>query len=334
MCEKFGFIKILFFVAIVSIFTLACNSSKGSGKGQVSFIFTSVNSQSNVKNMSRTASRAISSPNEDINNLYSNLGKLVGRYTPIEFTLFIRSIDLLNGPWEYSSSHTEIKFEKGDIPLGYAHINFMQPVPISIEGASFSGTYWAIYINFSPSIGTAFFGSIDNLIEVEVKPNVKVQIPGYEDIFKVRNVNDYAYSPISSVGDLYNFTPTYIMPSNYPEFLSNRKPFSYFSEFIYQPVQSPILYLPVKDWSNIDKIEFTKTTGLTPGLNFESYIVIPFNGIKIPENFSEIKVFINWNMENIIEVYDNKTETEKTDDILIIASDFWERLSINVVIEE
>jgi hypothetical protein len=73
------------------------------------------------------------------------------------------------------------------------------------------------------------------------------------------------------------------------------------------------------------------------GMPFDVYgaanvMVLPFEGVDIPDNAGAVKFTVYWDLEDIIERYEGPT-TASSDDVYILAKNFWERFSLTAVIE-
>lgn len=64
----------------------------------------------------------------------------------------------------------------------------------------------------------------------------------------------------------------------------------------------------------------------------QSALVVPFEGIDIPEDASAVRFEISWDLEGLIELY-NKGTSHTTDDIFVLKNGWWDAFSIKAVIE-
>ena len=60
-------------------------------------------------------------------------------------------------------------------------------------------------------------------------------------------------------------------------------------------------------------------------------IIVPFNGITIPENARSVRFDVVWDIDGIIERYKGKTDNNN-DDIYVLKNGFWNAFSVNVEI--
>ena len=70
------------------------------------------------------------------------------------------------------------------------------------------------------------------------------------------------------------------------------------------------------------------------GLNspFTNSLIVPFEGINIPETAKSVRFEIVWDIENIIEWYEGPTNSTN-DDIFVLRDRFWEGFSLRAIIE-
>jgi len=71
----------------------------------------------------------------------------------------------------------------------------------------------------------------------------------------------------------------------------------------------------------------------TPGMGIignNIFTKVPWEGITILPETASVTFTLTWNLDGILELYDNKT-LEISDDILVLADRFWERLSFSAV---
>jgi hypothetical protein len=61
-------------------------------------------------------------------------------------------------------------------------------------------------------------------------------------------------------------------------------------------------------------------------------ILVPFEGVTIPENAASVRFEVYWDMKDIIEWYEGPTNSPD-DDIFILKNKFWEAFSVAVIIE-
>ena len=70
----------------------------------------------------------------------------------------------------------------------------------------------------------------------------------------------------------------------------------------------------------------------TPGMGIEGnniFTKVPWDGIEILPDTASVTFTLTWNLDGILELYDNNTSSNPADDILVLADRFWERLSFS-----
>ena len=163
--------------------------------------------------------------------------------------------------------------------------------------------------------------------------------------------------PISEMSDIYDvhdlgggrfhFVPKMLMPYNWPEVIDryidweegivfkNIPPlviFAYREESQYRAILPEVPGHPYQ-WDSTDP----ETLGMPQdwgGGRDRAAIIMPFDGITVPLSATAVRFTLSWDLDGIVEVYDNYTPEDTSDDIIVFARNFWERLSlIPVVIE-
>ena len=60
---------------------------------------------------------------------------------------------------------------------------------------------------------------------------------------------------------------------------------------------------------------------------------IPFEPVMLTEEMKHVTILFGMDVNNIVEVYDNNTPAEKTDDIVVLANDWWNRFHFTITVE-
>lgn len=71
----------------------------------------------------------------------------------------------------------------------------------------------------------------------------------------------------------------------------------------------------------------------TPGMDIignSVYTRLPWDGLEIHQETAQVEFEFFWNLEDIIEMYDNFTPSVLSDDILVLKDKFWERIHMTV----
>ena len=127
---------------------------------------------------------------------------------------------------------------------------------------------------------------------------------------------------------------TMIAPSGYPSIVNTYLPgqkINTIEQFIYRTGTAYRAILPGVNghpgtWSTDDPDGANLPNNGNTGA--ASAIFILFDGIFIPENAKRVRFHVIWDLKDIIEIYDNKTPEDLSDDVIVLAKDFWERFSI------
>jgi hypothetical protein len=177
--------------------------------------------------------------------------------------------------------------------------------------------------------------SLDSGGSVEIDSDIVVSLPGYGAELAGRIGNNVE----SREGDIITFNMGGLQPTGYPAIVSDYLPDQHIGlieMFVYRTGTTYRAILPGVDghpeiWSTEDP-DAANLHGNGSNGN-SSAIFIPFDGIYIPENAKRVRFHVVWDLENIIEIYDNSTPGNLSDDVIVLANNFWERLSIIPVIE-
>lgn len=98
----------------------------------------------------------------------------------------------------------------------------------------------------------------------------------------------------------------------------------------------------VLDYRDVDDAYFAQWHVFTSEVNAARYarsgegdysrgtLLIPLSPIEIGALEKETTIVLHFDVENLIEVYDNNTPGDKTDDIVVLAKNYWERFSISL----
>jgi hypothetical protein len=106
-------------------------------------------------------------------------------------------------------------------------------------------------------------------------------------------------------------------------------PLSYF--YIFGETDAPGLYN--EEGNEIDLGEvFNQDYGL--GTTGAPVIRGPFDPITVPESFENLTVTINFDITDIIHLYDNNTSGDLTDDIFVFAPAYWDRISVDYTLAD
>jgi hypothetical protein len=285
-----------------------------------------------------TPIRAMDLPAPDISlapftEFYDKIGDCVASYTPSIFKLWINEIMLYTDSLEIELDYPISQTDPNDTIKAQCYADFTSNYVLSPLVPIPAGTFYDNLFYFfaaSDGTGTSTTGGdfiIDNTIEVEM--------PEYAGVLSARvGVNVEAEN-----GSTFNFELYHLQPSGYPAIINTYLPgqvMPYVAMFVYRKNTAYRAILPgisghpeMWDFHDPDGVglPFSKSNGSMAA------IFLPFEGIYIPENAKSIRFNVVWDLNGIIEVYDNNTP-EKDDDVIVLARDFWNRFSIIPVISK
>lgn len=210
---------------------------------------------------------------------------------------------------------------------------------VAIPVGDFTGLFFFFHVFNSNLRVTTSNGSN---FTIEVSPSVEVTIPGYGGKWADEFVEGYNRYNVKYLGnDKYHFTPGKLQPRGWynvvSSYLSQGEYFHPIDMFVYLKDSPYRAILPGINghpdmWDTSDE----DTIGLPDyGSNgTASAIIMPFDGVQIPEDARIITIQIIWDLNGIIEVYDNGTPEDKSNHIVVLAKDWWKRFKIVFKIEQ
>jgi len=290
---------------------------------------------SNIKNRT-VPSRSLSLPPPDVtlaplSDFYQNIGDRIGGFTPSSFKLWIQEIVIYNDKLSIELDYPLNLSSENDTSKHYADFTsdyILIPVSTIPRGVFYSGLFF-------------FFLTTDGLMSLdtggvrEIDSDIVVSLPEYEN-----ELNGRIGQHIEAIdGDVFTFNLDMLQPAGYPGIVHGYLPgqrISRIEQFIYRTGTEYRAILPgvaghPEIWSTKDP-DGANLPG-NGSIGDASAIFIPFDGVYIPETAKRIRFHIVWELEDIIEIYDNKTPEIFTDDVIVLAENFWERLSIIPIID-
>jgi len=76
--------------------------------------------------------------------------------------------------------------------------------------------------------------------------------------------------------------------------------------------------------------DYKSTPGTNPNSS-EPFFCIPWNSISISSEAASVEFVLNWDLKNIVQIYDNNTPGDLSDDILVLVDNYWERIGLKAV---
>lgn len=355
MKKKLGSIALIIVAVVAFVIILpACGPSvlggaSGPSSSRVSFDNRPVDSSRNMTLSRASTPSQIDESLQVITDLYSELGNKVGSYTPSEFKLYIWDIVLYqqNVPAAYIYLDYPLSYETAEKP-SFHQANFLSDIDIVAPSDMLPGHYDGLWFSIRGERKGYSNGTISDGPSVKFlnESTITVNVPGYENIWSGTTI-DLSGVELGIHDTLVNNDDgsiTFGLDQLQPSYISgNYEDIS----LDFHPKIENIFYMENIDYHAVlpgepgnpeylDSKIHAKYVGYSGNAVFTSdgdgAIFIPFNGVTIPESSYDITFSIVWDLEGIIEVYDNSTPTNKTDDIMVLADRFWERISLETTV--
>ncbi|MFP4551227.1 MAG: hypothetical protein ACLFNT_10505 [Spirochaetales bacterium] len=263
----------------------------------------------------------------------SNIGTLVGSYTPSKFRLFVQEIVLYN-----DTDAIEL-----DVPLSASsatdqsphYADFVEDIVIQPSNPVPSGAYTGMFFFFFSAPSTmGVNGTPENPdYLVPVDSQIEVTIPGYEGVWP--DVDNHAGPIVEDLGSgAYRFALFPLQPGYWTDVVESYRPgesieriekFIYMQDTTYRAILPGISGHPdIWDTTDADTAALPNhgSTGNA------SAVFMPFGGVDIPSSAKAVEFTVSWDLDGIIEVYDAGTAADKSDDIVVLAKDFWNRFTL------
>ncbi|MBF9014408.1 MULTISPECIES: hypothetical protein [unclassified Oceanispirochaeta] len=321
------------FYIVLLILLSSCSLFEQTKSGEVQFESGSDNRKSRA-----VVNYSTYEVDESMNSIvdgYTAYGNKIGAYTPTEFSIslnlfhFVKAhLDNMTIPERSTSMYMAVSlaegmtYDKRDKPELFT-ANFIDDVSLYPDEDFQVQVYDGININFqqqrinySPSI------SQNKTYISKSESMITVHIPGYENVWP-----DQSYQ-------------------NKEELIEQFKSWSEFTfddSSVFDVIDETRQFINNADGSLSFGLEHLQGSY---GLFFDMYsdtiqlaenplgekdiIVIPFEGLHINKDTSAVIIKVIWDLDNIIELYDNNTPELLSDDILVLASDYWKRLSVEI----
>lgn len=286
-----------------------------------------------------TTATPVDTSMEPLTQFYADIGEMVGSYTPTEFRMFIVEIGLYNPTPDGDGVELDAPLAS-DSPTNFEkhYADFVQEVVIRGGEPAPAGTYSRMWFMFSAYRRQMGSNTFDGVLPID--PEIEVKIPGYGhvDTDGDGSLDGPAWSEDPYFGDdTFRFAPWRLQPDAYnwtyeedgtDKTIDPIEHFAYFADATsYRGIFPGIGGVP-ESWDTAEP----DTLG-TPHLTakgFGSAIIVPSEPVLVSAYATELLVRVKWDLGGIIEVYDNGTAGDKSDDIVVFANRFWERLDLTV----
>jgi len=277
-------------------------------------------------------------PPSFISSYYSKYGNLLHTITPTTFKLALQAVELANTA-EYFNPVPFHQFDEINQTWIMQYGDFTTPLAATPEGTVKPGFYSDFMIFFFSRPGIMGMSSTPGIF-AESSPVVIVDLPsGYEDFitedvpYKYDGTNSvtpsgntyYLKKKIDSANGIFQFSLDQLFPTD------NDDPGNAITMEIFNFTGSEYkVFAPGVDGvpEYYDILEYKDTPGMGIGGN-NIFTKIPWEGITIKENAASVVFTLTWNLDGILELYDNNTADILSDDILVLTDRFWERLSFS-----
>jgi hypothetical protein len=307
---------------------------------------------------SASPARMVTDPSMDVySDYYANYGSLVGTYTPTVMRIPIGLGEIiladyngrLDGLLDREVFIKAPSASEVDDPEQFM-ADFVDPIEAS--GVSLpAATYTLLELHFED--GHSVFYRQDGETEIYhhfVKNTVRVELPGYggqltdeestslnfgtsnwgpedeenRDAYdaKVDELTafpaDTYFERKNTSGDVFEFTLRRLMPIEDPD-----------------PAEFETTERLPSGWyvftSEVSAAQFGPTPN--PYSTGSDQLLLPMEAITVSGLNVSATIVVSLDVEDIIEVYDNSTPGDKTDDVVVLADKYWERFSVSVIFE-
>jgi len=216
--------------------------------------------------------------------------------------------------------------------------DFTTPLAATPEGEIKAGTYSDFMIFFFSGPGVMGMSSTPDVF-AESSPVIVVDLPeGYENYvatdvpFKYDGTSTvtpggntfYTKKIVDSNNSIFQFSLSELYPKDASGNEMALEVFN-FTGTEYKVYAPGIDGVP----ETYDILDYKDTPGMGI-LGNNIFTKVPWDGITILPETASVTFTLTWNLDGILELYDNKT-SDVTDDILVLADRFWERLSFSAV---
>lgn len=285
---------------------------------------------------------------------YAGYGDLVGTYTPSALVIPIELGEILLADYAGAiGKEVFIQAPRGDElddPEQFS-ADFVEPV--DANGVAMpTGTYTLLELRFTDGHAVLYREDDGDVVYHHyVRNTVEVELPGYGgELSDVESTGlNFAasnWSPEDAGGqeayDEKREQLTAIPPNTYYERHNTTGDTYEFTLNALMPRENPH---PVEDWSKpgelpaewyvftsaVDAAQFGPSPN--PTVSGGDMLLLPMDPIVADGLSQEARIVVSLDVEDIVEVYNNGTPVDPTDDIVVLADRYWERFTVSVVFE-
>lgn len=268
-------------------------------------------------------------------NLYTTFGNKVGAYTPSKFRLWLDDAivqandDVRPGSTWIQLTNPASPREPADFTNGYMDRFYADFAGGSLDmvppgGLPRGHRYSTVGVNFGLDQGGVLMTVIrpGKTFEgtYQVRSELVVDLPGYEGVFPAsQGLTSSQLVAEHSSGSTYAIIPSALLPGRYdPAHPSG-------SQYFEKGIGTLGFFLVFTG------NRYAVLYGASP-FSFISAAIgdlqLPMAPFEVPSDAAEVHFRLNWDLTNIVEVYDNNTPADKSDDIVVLAPRFWERITL------
>lgn len=296
-----------------------------------------------------TTARTIQEPDSIVTPYYQDYGSLVATVTPSKFKIPLQAVELSNEK-QYVNPIPFHQFDEGNqkwiVQYGdFTENNIASPGLIPVD------TYTDFLFFFFDSAGSMQMSSTPG-INALYSNEIVMDLPDtYAGLFPITDQIKRIHRRTNTEGEpVYELYDLVIDGSAvYETKVVDAQ------RAIYQVELSDLLPGPITNgviqgkkltvfWFNGDEtVTYDVPQGqtwhelfdykTTPGMGTKGNTVftrLPWEGVEIHKKAARVAFEIYWDLQDIIEIYDNNTPNILTDDIAVLADTFWERIEISV----
>jgi len=282
---------------------------------------------------SDSVSRSLFPSTGDVYDI-SVFGNLITEITSAKFKIPVVSIHLFNdSAGSYSDPVMQIHYAPAYLapPDERFYADFLNALPITYTPEVVQGVFnsCAIMIPFSPGLVTYGREGAEQFSWHPVA-EIEFQLPFDYDLVPLELLESWVESPD-------NQNMTYLRKTGHVIFANGLSPL-YGNAYGYPPPQ-----LFIFDSSSDPSVYNQEMASINPSEIFNSYCLpsntngpilrLPFSSITIPEEFDSLSLSFTFDLNGILQLYDNNTPENLADDIIVLAPRIWERISLTAAIE-
>jgi hypothetical protein len=254
-------------------------------------------------------------------------GELIETLTPSQFVLPLLSMTLFDhSPGTFDDPDFDlhqIDYTTGPDERFYA--DFLSDVPLLYEPEIVPGVYDGLYLYIPESPGRVTYGQGDGpAFEWNPEAQIEVTLPAEYESIELQVVADWANPSGDPNAREMSKSGRSVTTNAVGTLMGEVMPFLY----VFGDTAAPELFN--SSGAVIKPGEIFHASSLPSSTN-APIIRAPFTPIEVPEDgFEELAVIVAIDLEGIVHLYDSGTPDDLTDDVLIVAPEFWNRISVDM----